>query len=66
MLGTMTGGGSLSVKGSGYIKKLREVDKVLTFLDKIKEEVNSDEKVMISEVMRIISNHFKKAHDLEE
>jgi hypothetical protein len=66
MLGTMTWGGSLNDKGSGYIKKLREVDKVLTFLDKIKEEVNSDEKVMISEVMRIISNHFKKAHDLEE
>lgn len=61
----MVWGGSLNEKGSEHIRKLREADKVIQFLEKIKENLVQKEKDLISKSIEIIVNYFNKAQNVD-
>ena len=50
----MAWGGSLNKDGSDYLRKLREADKVIAFLESIKEELNNEEQANFSRTIEII------------
>lgn len=55
----MAWGGSLNKDGSDYIRKLKEVEKILHFLENFKKSLKVDEKRKVAEVIDIITDHFK-------
>ena len=57
----MVWGGSLNEKGSDHIRKLREVERVIQFLEKFKENLVQKEKDLISGTIEIIVNYFNRA-----
>jgi len=59
----MTWGGSLNEKGSNHLRKLREADKTIQFLEKFKENLEQKEKDLISETINIIVNYFNKENN---
>jgi hypothetical protein len=61
----MAWGGSLNRDGSDYIRKLKEVEKILHFLEVLKKELNEEEKQKIAEVIEIITNHFRNLFENE-
>ena len=56
----MVWGGSINSKGSDYIRKIREIDKVLKFLEDLKKELNSKEKITINNSIDIIVDYVNK------
>jgi len=56
----MVWGGSFDEKGSDYIRKLVQIEKTIKFLEKLKEEVNLEEKKCLIKTIEIIVNHFSK------
>jgi len=57
----MAWGGSLNEEGSDHLRNLREADKVIKFLEKFKEELNDNEKKLISNAIEMIVDHFTKS-----
>ena len=57
---TMAWGGSLNKEGSDHLRNLREADKVMKFLEKLKQELNDEEKQIFSNTIDIIVNHYTK------
>ena len=55
----MAWGGSLNKDGSDYIRKLKEVEKILHFLETFKKSLKYEEKKKVAEVIDIITEHFK-------
>ena len=55
----MAWGGSLNRDGSDYIRKLKEVEKVLNFLESFKKALNDEDKRKVIEVIEIIMDHFR-------
>ena len=53
----MVFGGSLNKEGSDYIRKVREADKVLKFLEEFKKELNKTEKDIVSKTIDIIVDY---------
>lgn len=56
----MVWGGSFDEKGSDYIRKLVQAEKTIKFLEKFKEELNTNEKEYLVKTIDIIINHFSK------
>lgn len=56
----MAWGGSINLKGTDYLRKVREMDKVLKFLEDFKKEVGSEETKSISKTIDIIVNYMNK------
>ena len=56
----MSWGGSLNENGSNYLRKIREADKVVKFLENLKEDLNSDEIEKISQTVEIIVKYISK------
>ena len=56
----MAWGGSINLKGTDYLLKVREMDKVLKFLEDFKKEVGSEETKSISKTIDIIVNYMNK------
>ncbi|MFW9938926.1 MAG: hypothetical protein ACFFD5_14855 [Candidatus Thorarchaeota archaeon] len=56
----MVWGGSLNKKGSDYVRKLKEADRVVKFLENLKEDLSSDEVEKISQTVEIIINYISK------
>ncbi|GAG55890.1 unnamed protein product [marine sediment metagenome] len=56
----MAWGGSLNKKGSDYLRRLREADKVIAFLESLKEELSSVEQESISKTVQIIIDYMSK------
>ncbi len=54
----MAWGGNLTKEGSDHIRKLRDADNVIKFLEKFKEEVNETEKNHVSRTIDLIVNRF--------
>ncbi|MHA1105441.1 MAG: hypothetical protein ACTSPN_06925 [Promethearchaeota archaeon] len=54
----MVWGGNLTKEGSDHIRKLRDADNVIKFLEKFKEEVNETDKSFISRTIDLIVNRF--------
>ncbi len=57
----MAWGGSLNKKGSDHLRDLREADKVIKFLEKLKEDLSDNEKKLISNTIEIIVDRFTKS-----
>ena len=53
-------GGSLDKKGSSYLRKIREADRVIKFLEIIKDDLKPQESKKISEIIEIIMNYISK------
>ena len=62
----MAWGGSLNKNGSDYIRKLREADRVLSFLERLKEDLNPDEKANLSKTIDIITDYISKISQKRE
>ncbi|TFF97672.1 MAG: hypothetical protein EU541_07900 [Promethearchaeota archaeon] len=56
----MVWGGSLNSKGSDYLKLLHEADKAVSFLEKIKERLKSEDKNYIRKTIDIITEYINK------
>ena len=53
----MAWGGSINLDGSNYLRKLREIEKVLKFLEEFKKELNSKDTESINRVIDLIVDH---------
>ncbi|NHJ20842.1 MAG: hypothetical protein EAX91_07875 [Candidatus Lokiarchaeota archaeon] len=56
----MAWGGSLNKEGSEHLRNLREADKVLKFLEGLKQELKADDQSIVSETIKIIVKHYTK------
>ncbi len=56
----MAWGGSLNKEGSDHVRNIREADKVIKFLERLKKELNDEEKQIFSNTINIIVNHYTK------
>lgn len=56
----MVWGGSLNKKGSDYVRKIREADRVVKFLENLKEDLTSNEIEKISQAVEVIVNYISK------
>ena len=56
----MAWGGSLNKEGSDHLRIIREADKVLKFLEGLKQELSADEQSKVSETIKIIVKHYTK------
>jgi hypothetical protein len=61
----MAWGGSLDKKDSDYIRKLRESDKVISFLEGLKNHSNHEERVNLSKTIEIIVKHISTISEKE-
>jgi len=59
----MAWGGSLNKKGSDYVRKIREADRVLKFLEEIKKNLNPIEIETISKTIEIIVSQISKGSE---
>jgi hypothetical protein len=62
----MVWGGSLNSRGSEYLRKIREADKVVGFLEKLKEKIQSEEKHYIRKTIDIISDYINRLSEEQE
>ena len=62
----MAWGGSLNKNGSDYIRKLREADRVISFLEGLKEDLNTKEKANFSRTIEIITEYISKISEKKE
>ena len=53
----MAWGGSLNKKGSDYIRRLREADRVISFLERLKEDLNHEEQEIFKKTIDIIIDY---------
>lgn len=53
----MAWGGSLNKKGSDYIRRLREADRVISFLERLKEDLNHEEQEVFKKTIDIIIDY---------
>ena len=56
----MAWGGSLNKKGSDYIRKIREADRVVAFLNSLKRDLKYEELFNITKVIEIIVDYISK------
>ena len=61
----MAWGGSLNKDGSSHLRKIREADRVVKFLESIREELKPQESKKVYEVIEIISNYISKNSESE-
>jgi len=50
----------LNREGSGYMRKLMEAEKVIKFLEKFKEEVNEDERLILTQTVDLLVDYYSK------
>ena len=60
MVTTLAWGGSLNKDGSDHIRKMREADKVIAFLEHIKPDLGDTQIKIIDETIEIIVEYFNK------
>lgn len=53
----MAWGGSLNSDGSDYIRKVMEAEKIVKYLESLKEEVTSEERKNFEKTIRIITKY---------
>jgi len=57
---TMAWGGSLNKDGSDYVRNLRDADKTIKFLEEFKNDLNDEDKQIVSDTINIIVNNYTK------
>lgn len=61
----MAWGGSLNQDGSDYIRKLKDIEKILHFLESFKKTLRDEEKAKVTDVIDIITKHFRNQFEKE-
>jgi len=56
----MVWGGSLNKEGSDYLRKIRDADKVIAFLENTKEDLNREDQMILSKTIEIIVDYVSK------
>ncbi len=56
----MVWSGSLNEESSDYLRKIREADEVIDFLEKLKGKLNHNEQAHVTQVIQIIMNYISK------
>ena len=56
----MAWGGSLNKDGSDHLRKLRDADRAIKFLEELKSKLIDEEKQIVSDTINIIVNKFTK------
>ena len=56
----MAWGGSLNKDGSDYVRNLRDADKTIKFLEEFKNDLNDEDKQIVSDTINIIVNNYTK------
>ncbi len=56
----MVWGGSLNKEGSDYLRKIRDADKVIAFLENTKEDLNLEDQMILSKTIEIIVDYVSK------
>ncbi|MFX1315290.1 MAG: hypothetical protein ACFE9T_05465 [Promethearchaeota archaeon] len=56
----MSWGGSLNENGSNYLRKIREADRVVKFLENLKEDLTFEEIEKICQTIEILVNYISK------
>ena len=62
----MVWGGSLNKKGTKYIKKISEAEKVIKFLENFKNELNAKQKEKVTATIEIMVDFFSKLTESKE
>ena len=62
----MVWGGSLNKKGSDHLRKIREADKVIAFLEKFKNNMNTEEEKHLSKTIELITEYIIKISEKED
>ena len=62
----MVWGGSLNKKGSDHLRKIREADKVIAFLENFKNNLNTEEKKHLSKTIQLITEYITKISEKED
>lgn len=62
----MAWGGSLNKEGSDYIRKLKEAEKVIEFLEGLKEDLNLEEQAALSKTIEIILDFITKLSERKD
>ncbi len=55
----MAWGGFIDKDGSQYLKNMAMVEKTLKFLEFLKKELNSEEKIIVEKTIQIICDHIE-------
>ncbi|NHJ23548.1 MAG: hypothetical protein EAX89_03165 [Candidatus Lokiarchaeota archaeon] len=58
----MAWGGSLNKKGSDHIRKVRDADNVIKFLEDMKKQVGENQKKIIIKTINIIVDYFNNSY----
>ncbi|MHA2288312.1 MAG: hypothetical protein ACXABG_05955 [Promethearchaeota archaeon] len=56
----MAWGGSLNKNGSDHLRNLREADKAMKFLERLKGKLSEKDKKIVSDTIDIIVSHYTK------
>jgi len=59
-------GGSLNKKGTNYLRKIHEADKVVKFLEEFKHLVEKKDKQIINETINILVNYITELGEREK
>ncbi len=59
-------GGSLNEKGSDYMKKVIEAEKVVKYLEELKKELKLDEKKVFVKAIEIITNYVNNLREIKK
>jgi hypothetical protein len=62
----MAWGGSLNKEGSDHFRKIREADKVIKFLEDIKNHLGENQKNTIMKTIKIIIDYFNESQKSRE
>jgi len=56
----MAWGGFMDKDGSQYLKNMAMAEKTLKYLEFLKKELNSEEKIIVEKTIQIICDHIEK------
>jgi hypothetical protein len=59
-------GGSLNKRGTDYLRKIHEADKVVKYLEEFKEVVDTEKKQAINETIKILVNYITELGESKE
>ncbi|MHA1931161.1 MAG: hypothetical protein ACW96X_01400 [Promethearchaeota archaeon] len=62
----MAWGGSLNKEGSDYLRRLREADKVISFLENLKNHLEPEKSLNLSRTIEIIIEFISSASEKKD
>ncbi|MFW9988393.1 MAG: hypothetical protein ACFFC3_07045 [Candidatus Odinarchaeota archaeon] len=62
----MAWGGSLNKEGSDYLRKLKEADKVIAFLENLKNDLKTEEQENITRTIELIIDYISNISEKKD